>query len=403
MAIVVGNIARGENFFGREEELADLWRYLEENHVALAGPRRLGKSSLLVRLSEEAEGKGVFARLVDVEGLDSAAGFVTALEQAYPDEGLSRHVSTLRQGVNKAFAVFKKVEFKGPGGIGGGIEFQPLPDRPWAQDAGKLEQRLYDKQVLLLVDEFSVFLEKLIAKHPDDVEPFLGWLRRWRLGAGGCRFVFAGSIGINALLERHRMSTWLNDCHPYELPPFRLGLAKRMLIHLAGQEGWTLSEQLAQLLCEKTGWLSPFYLNLLLDEATKAGRDRLLEDTSSDPDSAKKTLQEQDISDAYDRLLAKRSRFIHWYQRLSRDLSPPEEAFALPILRYVAKAQEAVSRKQILARLTKQEADPEARAERLSGVLAYLQENGYLGEDREGRLAFLSFLLRDYWKRNHGL
>lgn len=398
MAILVGNIARGDSFFGRQEELDDLWASLALNHVALAGPRRLGKSSVLERLREQAPERGLFAQLVDVEGLETGAAFVAALDRAFPTEGLVHHVKAAAAKVTGALGAFKKIEIKGPAGVGGTIELQTLPDATWAQAAGQLQGRLADQPVLLLVDEFSVFLDKLIAKNPQDVAPLLGWLRRWRQSATHCRFVFAGSIGLNALLERHRMSTWLNDCHDYVLPPFRLGLAKSMLTTLAEQENWHLDEAQAAYLCDRTGWLSPFYLNLLLDETIKAGRDRRLEEKSDE----EKTLLQQDIDYGYDRLLAARSRFIHWYQRLNRDLPANELAYALPALRYVANAKSPLSRKQLLSRLSNLEADPELRAERLSTVLAYLQENGYLGEDRDGKLAFLSFLLRDYWKRNHG-
>jgi len=56
MLMALGNKAEGEAFFDRENERQDLWRYLEADHVVLSGPRRLGKSSLLQRLADEAAG-----------------------------------------------------------------------------------------------------------------------------------------------------------------------------------------------------------------------------------------------------------------------------------------------------------------------------------------------------------
>ena len=55
-------------------------RYLEGNHILLSGPRRLGKTSLLQRLAEDAEEKGLLARLVDVEDINSAEAFVGAFD-----------------------------------------------------------------------------------------------------------------------------------------------------------------------------------------------------------------------------------------------------------------------------------------------------------------------------------
>ena len=392
MAIRVGNIASGDDFFDRLSELEDMWRYLEGNHVSLTGPRRLGKSSLLKRLGEQAEEKGVFARMIDVEGMDTAVAFVAAINAGYPDESLKHHMQSAAGKIGSWLKVVRKVDIK----LLGSIEVQPLPDRGWGNDAQKLESRLTDLPVLLLVDEFSVFLEKLIARDLREAELLLGWLRRWRMSDTSCRFVFSGSVGINALLERHHLTTWLNDCPEFQLGPFRPKVARGMLIELARRDGWSLSDDSACYLCDKTGWLSPFYLNLLLDESMKAARDRLLESDETDGD-----LCNNDIDDGYDRLLASRSRFIHWYKRLQRDLADSSIAFSLALLRHVAKADTLLTRKQLLARLAKQEADPQKRAEQLSDSLAYLEEHGYLGQTADLKITFLSFLLRDYWRRNH--
>lgn len=396
MPIRIGNIASGEDFFDRVTELEDLSRYLEGNHIALTGPRRLGKSSLLKRLGEQAAEAGLFARLIDLEGLDSATAFVDALNTAYPDESLKGHAKAAGEKVGAWFQRLRKLDVKLPGGFGGGLEMQAVQETIWGAAAQALQIRLNQAPALLLIDEFSVFLEKLIARDAREAEQLLGWLRNWRMGDTACRFIFSGSIGINTLLERHHLSTWLNDCYEFKLGPFRSPAARSMLVTLAQREDWLLADDSASHLCDKTGWLSPFYLNLLLDETMKAARDRLLEG-----DDATRQLLASDIDDAYDRLLAGRSRFIHWYQRLQRDLSEPALGFTLDVLRRLARADFPLTRRQLLSRLARLEADPQRRGDRLSDCLVYLEEHGYLGEMDDGRIGFLSFLLRDYWRRNH--
>lgn len=66
----LGNIATGDDFYGRETECADLWRYLEKDHVVASGPRRLGKSSILNRMCEQAAERGLLAQHVDVQGVE---------------------------------------------------------------------------------------------------------------------------------------------------------------------------------------------------------------------------------------------------------------------------------------------------------------------------------------------
>lgn len=396
MPIRIGNIASGEDFFDRVTELEDLWRYLEGNHIALTGPRRLGKSSLLKRLGEQAAERGLFARLIDLEGLDSASAFVAALNAAYPDESLMAHAKAAGEKVGAWLQRLRKIDVKLPGGFGGSLEMQAVQEAAWGAAAQALQIRLAQAPALLLIDEFSVFLEKLIARDTRETEQLLGWLRNWRMSDTACRFVFSGSIGINTLLERHHFSTWLNDCYEFKLGPFRPHAARAMLIILAQREDWALDDANANHLCDKTGWLSPFYVNLLLDESMKAARDRLLESGE-----AARQLLASDIDDGYDRLLAGRSRFIHWYQRLQRDLAEPVLGFTLDVLRRVARADFPLTRRQLLSRLARLETDPQRRSDRLSDCLAYLEEHGYLGQTDDGRIGFLSFLLRDYWRRNH--
>ena len=82
----------------------------------------------------------------------------------------------------------------------------------------------------------------------------------------------------------------------------------------------------------------------------------------------------------------------------SRSLS--ELGFALTCLGAIAKSKQGLTRPQLLNRLQGREPDPDRRAHRLDTVLLKLEEDGYL--DYQGkRLGFPSFLLRDYWRRNH--
>ncbi len=396
MVMRLGNKAEGADFFDRVTEQEDLWRYLEGNHIVLSGPRRLGKTSLLQHVADDAEEKGLMARLVDMEGISSAEAFVGALERAFPDESITGYLRAAHKKTSDWLTRFRKVEVKLPGGIGGGLEMQAMPDLPWTVAARNLQQRLSAVPLLILIDEFSVFLEKLIGRDPAEAENFLGWLRAWRLSSGvACRFVFTGSIGLNYLLEQHKFSTRFNDCHDFRLGPFKPKAALAMLAEVSRREGWQADDAALAHLCQRTGWLSPFYLNLLLASSMEAARDR-----QEESGSTVKMLIQADVDDGYDRLLASRSRFIHWYQRLERDLAEPDFSFALAILKALAKLDEGLTRKQLLARLQRREPDPDKRASTASRLVLKLEEDGYV--DGTGkRIQFLSFLLRDYWRRNH--
>lgn len=79
-----------------------------------------------------------------------------------------------------------------------------------------------------------------------------------------------------------------------------------------------------------------------------------------------------------------------------RDLPQPELGYALDTPAYTASSDAGLTRRQ----LQKREPDPDLRARRLDTALLKLEEDGYLG-NQDQQFLFLSFPLRDYWKRNH--
>lgn len=394
MTIKLGNKADGDEFFDRVNERLDLWNYLQGNHIVLSGPRRLGKTSLLQKLADEAEGHGLFARLADMEGIDSAAGFVAELERAFPDDSIAGHIHACGDKVSLWLGRIK-ANITLPGGGEVGLEIQPS-NASWINAAHSLQQRLSHQPVLLLVDEVSVCLEKILARDKDEAVQLIAWLRSWRQQSGlACRFLFSGSIGLNALLDRYNLGTYFNDCYDFRLQAFKPQHALTMLAEQCRREDWQAEAEILDYICRRVGWLSPFFLNLLLDESWKAARDRLEETAANEP-----RLLQSDVDDAYNRLLANGSRFRHWYKRLERDLEPAKLAFTLAILSAIAKAETGLTPKQLSARLQRLEADPDQRAARLDRALLLLEEDGYLNTTGP-RIQFLSFLLRDYWKNNH--
>jgi hypothetical protein len=226
----LGNPATGDEFFGRTEELSDLWRYLEADHIRFPGVRRLGKTSILKRLEEDAAEHGLMAKWLDVSGIDSAQGMVTLLDQAFPEKSISRFVSDRKREVSQWLSIVRKFEV---GVKGVCFEFGGGAAMEWQTAAEKLYERLHNRPLLILLDEFPVMLEKLVQKDRQEVEQLLAWLRRWRQSHGICRFVFTGSIGLQSLLERHGLGETMNDCHSYLLGPYKVSEARGLWRYFA--------------------------------------------------------------------------------------------------------------------------------------------------------------------------
>jgi len=248
--------------------------------------------------------------------------------------------------------------------------------------------------ILICLDEFPVFLSRILERNCGEGEKFLGWLRAWRQQGTACRFIFSGSVGIRSLLNRYRLTTSVNDCFDFPLGPFIHTDALEMLQEVAGRENLKADDSVLEYLCERTGWLSPYFLNLLLDETLRVARERIAGLRLTDG-----SIQTEDVDSAYQRRIDKDFTLFHWYQRLERDLAEPDLGMAKAVLRHVAKAKNGLTRKQIMNRLASLEPDDQARSDRMNYRLISLHEEGYLSQEEPIR--FLSPILRDYWEKNH--
>lgn len=402
----LGNPATGLDFFGRTQELKDIWRYLESDHIRFPGVRRLGKTSLLKRLLEEAPEHGVLAQWLDVSNVDSAQEFIARLEEEFPANVVKRFLSDRSQQVGNWLKRIQKIDVSLPEVVGGGglgIELGGDAALPWQQEADALYARLRDQPLLILLDEFPVMLNKLIQKDRREAEQVLAWLRIWRQSPGHCRFVFTGSIGLQFLLERHGLGELMNDPFSYPLGPFRPSEARGLWRHFApisDDTPWQVADLVIDHALARIGWLSPFFLCLLLDGSLRAARERRQEGIV-DPASRPK-IEIEDVDDAYENLLAERSRFHHWEKRLKDVLTTSDFDFCSALLTHLSRRPEGLTLNQLNSRLVKREPDAERRAQRLQDQLVRLTDEGYTSTpDANKRVQFLSFLLRDWWNRNH--
>jgi hypothetical protein len=402
----LGAPASGPDFFGRNQVVADLWRYLESEHIRFPGVRRLGKTSILIRLLEQAAEHGVFARKLDVSAIDAAERFVELLEQTFPKNLIARFVEGSTQPVANWLRRVRKIDAQLPSTVGGGgvgLELADGQPSEWLKKAEALRGRLADQPLLILIDEFPVMLQTLLAKNPQEARQLLAWLRIWRQSAGHCRFVFTGSIGLQSLLERHGLADKMNDCYDYPLGPFRFHEARdlwRAFAPMEDETPWHADDAVIEHALARIGWLSPYFVCLLLDESIRAARERRQEQAT--PADAAASLQIDDVDDAYDKLLAVRSRFHHWEERLRKALPPADLGFCLALLTELSRHADGLTLRQLSSRLSKHEGDPEVRAQRLQDLLVRLSDEGYTSvPDAEKRVQFLSFPLRDWWHRNH--
>ena len=114
MKISVGNPVEGDDFYDREKEQARAWRKLEGSHLLMLAPRRIGKTSLIMRLCATAAAHGFQAVNCSFAKCETERDCVrllldTMAETGQPWQKLLEHLKT-------PFARLKGVKL-GPVGI----------------------------------------------------------------------------------------------------------------------------------------------------------------------------------------------------------------------------------------------------------------------------------------------
>jgi AAA+ ATPase superfamily predicted ATPase len=391
MRNIIGNPAEGGDFFDRPKILAKFRRELDNSaNLLLVAPRRVGKTSLVIRLCEQWRAdpnrKAVF---LNVEGRGDELAFAEKLIDELARTGLHPEIMT------RAVGIFTKIR-QGLGGKVGVPGFEVSLGEAADADLstlGKVLESVFrkieesDSQVLIAIDELPELLRTLHEAEdgPKRVTAFLHWLRELRQTyRKKIRWVFLGSIGLDNFVEDQRLQHTVNDLQVFTLDAFSLEEANAFLNRLGQSNELPLTDLECAEIIKLLGWPLAHHLQLMFHEL--------------------RDLEPRSISRAFESLLGidHFRDFDTWRQRLDKQFSAPDAAACKAILGQLGKHPTGRDREQILAVLmAKPAADVDKVEEQLSRMLIVLQRDGYLLESG-GRYAFRSFLLREYWQRRHG-
>ena len=371
--------------FDRLTETATLWQQLAAGrNLLMLAPRRIGKTVLLNHLLETAPANGFRAILLDVEGLFDEKAFFRECCASIQEEqstgkrvmtGFSQRLSQLLHGGGQADDDWRGWLVR--------TDWQAFAETLF----GHIDDHQDDPPWCLLVDELPVFLQRLQERDgPPAIRDFLYWLRGMRQRHKRIRWLYAGSIGLDSVARRNRVEGALNDLDPFQLGPFLPDTARGLMADLAARRGLTFTEDAATRGCERLGWLSPYYLERVAEDAcarTGVGG----------------VVAPGQVNAAMDRLidLDKRLYWASWREHLDRNFPEPDRTRLYRILETVAKADDGADGNRLLAAL--------ARGDQLVGELDVrdlihtLITDGYLVRAADGRYRFLMQLLREWWLR----
>ncbi|MBK7195926.1 MAG: ATP-binding protein [Myxococcales bacterium] len=390
MKIIVGNTAEGENFFGRLAELAHLDRLLEDHHVLLLAPRRVGKSSLLRAYRSRARTDGTVVVYADVQdarpSADAEPQFVRTVLDAIYATAAGKAVRPGWWSRWRATRTSRIKQLQLPGGAGAELEHLATS---WQHDADLAFARILEGESrwIVMIDELPNVVAALaeIDVSGGRARAFLAWFRALRNRcADKLHFVVCGSIGLDNVARRLRCTDTINDLCPWTIGAFSAEDADAFLVALGDAYGAALSPDVRAAIAHELEWLIPHHLQAMAQELVGAG--------STTIDVAR-------VAAATVALLANRTYFNTWDERLTASLGVPHDDHARAILIACARDREGVSRNILGQTLLAAGVGDDVRPKTLAWLIDVLVHDGYLVL-ADDRYRFRSALLRRYWLRN---
>jgi hypothetical protein len=378
-----GTVATGD-VVGRDKEISDLWSILDKQGIAFFAERRFGKSSILRKM--DADGQDGFISIYKpIEGVLSSENLASVLldrvkEMNLIDEGVSKKIENF---YNKATDVVEEVP---------GVKLKKL-EYSWQKKLLYLFKKLIEKQkdklIVIMLDEFSIFLDEL---QNDEAPAIIGFFRNitFENEFENIRFIYCGSIGIDLVLDKiknngHNIGDPLNHMDEYVLETFSDENAIYFGKCLNLGCGLDLSDELIKMICEGSNNI-PYFIDIVFDKITKSKKNTELEKIE--------VAFEEIVNDTKGKASIK-----HFYDRIEHFYPSPE--ISIYILNFVSKSTMLVTETEIANNVLVN--TTEINRIEINKEIERLKNDGYLfrgSSEEERAYDFKYSLLKLWWKKN---
>jgi uncharacterized protein len=373
MKNIVGQVATGEKFFNRKEDIKKLWEKIRNgSNVLLSAPRRTGKTSILYYLKDNPE-EGYSILYLDTESVDSCNEFFRKIYNHLLTESEESLKIKL---VEMAKSLGKKIEEVGKTIKLGDKELN------YYEELVQLMKKLdfNDHKILIIIDEFAQTLQNILKDDEKKAVSFLEKNRALRQNPEinkNIQFLYAGSIGLENVAGSIEGSKYINDINSHILKPLNRNEAKE-LINFILDGNQLISNEIIDYILEKLHEFVPYYIQIIIQEIHESG---FLGTTS-------------EIDLIFEEIVKKRIYFEHWHARL-KSYKSSEYKFAKIILN-IASEKESVTSATIYDKAV--EFGVEEEYKNIVNALIY---DGYINNDgKSSEYKFNSPLLKMWWCRN---
>ena len=393
---VVGAPVRGNDFYGRDRFVELVWRELDKGSVLLAAPRRFGKTSVMYCLMDNPRPDYKIVHM-DLEHLAHPVDLILELMIRLNKDSaltitLEKVVSMakgtwtqLRNVVDEVEAFDLKVKLR--------EQIEPN----WEATGREVFKHISKSphRILLILDEFPMMIDRMtrLEDRKDEARSLLRWLRALRQSAdtSNLRFLIAGSIGIDSVLNSIGEISSINDFQQIRLEPFSPEVADQFLKDLAKSEPLNLSAESREKILELVGIYVPYFLQILFSETSKT---ELLTGKPVTPELITNIYHEKVLG------VACKTYFDHYYGRLRDYYRPQEEKAVKKLLRELARVGKMTA--DACFALYRGECGPELYQDDFKLTLTHLENDFYICYDTEKQMyTFSCKLLRDWWLRHY--
>ena len=351
-----------------------LTRHLQSGeNVVLTGHRRIGKTLLMEHLEKNAPDGFVPSYLI-VESVDTVNEFYRKLV-AHLSERFIGHWEKAGRSVQHWFGklnieeIGRNIRLGDPRQIDYHAEFRSL-----------LEGLEPDRPIALMLDEFPQAIENIRdGEGPSEVRRLLTTQREFCQEPrykDKVRFVYAGSIGLQNVVEGMGFTKHINDLREVEMRPFHRQEAERYLECLLSHRGLEASAETSALILDKIDWLAPFFISLLVDGINDS------------------PVEAGHIDAAFAASLRHRNNFEHWHRRLKPPALQQEEyRFCKALLNLAADpGNSGIDQGEIFNLAVTHGVEDE-----VSRLLNILGHDGYLVRGPQQLHRFISPVIRAWW------
>lgn len=390
----LGNYAAGDRFWDREREVDEIVGYLAYGQgVLLTGPRRVGKTSVLHRVLERLPGPmaGLF---LDVEHYASATEMFAGLgaAAARADDRLWRK---LRQWFGKRLGeAVDRVDTVDLGVLK--VELQAAMAGSWRDDARAIVQAVAaaGHETVIAIDELPLLVDRILKRDPAEADLLMSTIRAAAEEYPAVRWLVSGSIGLEAVLHRARLTGTITHLRAYPIDAWDEATTTAAVEALGPSITVTFAAGAAREVHAQLGLGVPYHVQLLMDEVRREadrGKDR--------------RVTVDDIRRIYDGPFltsAVRAHLLHLEARLDTVLGEGDALRLARDLLTQAAVTGAVSLSDAQALADDLIEDDGERAATLREVLEILVHDAYLGRDPDA-WRFRSRLVADWWRQGNEL